>query len=123
MTDIEARIAELFNEKITSNNQVVNTNDVVEVITIMGNPEQYIDENEEQEEQKQENFSSKQRAYSTAKKLFRDPDERVIGGVASGIAAYFGVNKIWVRFVYLLGNWLIIMRYVRNKDGNRIFSG
>ncbi|MEJ6737043.1 MAG: hypothetical protein QNK84_08400 [Flavobacteriales bacterium] len=49
MTDIEARIAELFNEKITSNNQVVNTNDVVEVITIMGKPEQYIDEDEEQE--------------------------------------------------------------------------
>ena len=102
MTDIEARIAELFNEKITSDNQVVNTNDVGEVITIMGKPEQYIDEDEEQEEQKQENFSSKQRAYSTAKKLFRDPDERVIGGVASGIAAYFGVNKIWVRLLFIL---------------------
>jgi phage shock protein PspC (stress-responsive transcriptional regulator) len=86
----------------------------------MGKPEQYVDEDEEPAAEK---TYTNQRTYSSAKKLFRDPDDRMIGGVASGIAAYFGVNKIWVRFVYLLGNWLIIMRYIRNKDGNRIFSG
>ena len=42
MTDIEARIAELFNEKITSENQVISSNDVEEVVTIMGKPEQYV---------------------------------------------------------------------------------
>ena len=60
MMDIEARIAELFNEKITSENQVIQSKDVVEVITIMGKPEQYVDEEEEQQEhQKQEKFSSR----------------------------------------------------------------
>ncbi|PCJ25014.1 MAG: hypothetical protein COA97_08535 [Flavobacteriales bacterium] len=101
MTDIEARIAELFNEKITSDNQVVSSNDVEAVVTIMGKPEQYIDEDEGQE-QHQQSFSSKQRTYSTAKKLFRDSDDRMIGGVASGIAAYFGMDAIWLRLFFVI---------------------
>mgnify|MGYP000563153950 CR=1 FL=1 len=99
MTDIEARIAELFSEKITSNNQVVNTKDVDEVITIMGKPEQYIDEDEELIEEKS---YTKQRNHSTAKKLFRDSDDRIIGGVASGIAAYFGINSAYIRFILIV---------------------
>jgi len=101
MTDIEARIAELFNEKISSDSQVIQSQDVEEVITIMGKPEQYVDEDED-EPQPQESFSSKQRTYSTAKKLFRDPDDRMIGGVASGIAAYFGIETIWLRLFFVV---------------------
>ncbi|MGB0882334.1 MAG: PspC domain-containing protein [Vicingaceae bacterium] len=99
MTDIEARIAELFNEKITEQNQVVNTKDVDEVITIMGKPEQYVEDGEEMNEK---TYSSSQKTYSTAKKLFRDPDERMIGGVASGIAAYFGISPIWIRILFII---------------------
>ena len=99
MTDIEARIAELFNEKITDQNQVVNTKDVDEVITIMGKPEQYVDEDEEPVEEKK---SSNQSSYTTAKKLFRDPDDRMIGGVASGIAAFLHVKPWVVRFVLIV---------------------
>ncbi len=103
MTDIEARIAELFSEKITSDNQVINSNDVEEVVGIMGKPEQYLDEDEEEQQQKEQNSSNqKRKPYRTAKKLFRDPDERMIGGVASGIAAYFGINPIWVRLGFAL---------------------
>jgi phage shock protein PspC (stress-responsive transcriptional regulator) len=101
MTDIEARIAELFNEKITSENQVVNTNDVDEVITIMGKPEQYVDEDEGEEETQQQTTSS-QKTYSSAKKLFRNPDDRMIGGVASGIANYFGIEAIWLRLFFVI---------------------
>ncbi len=100
MTDIEARIAELFNEKITSDNQVISSNDVEEVVTIMGKPEQYVDEEEDQEQQ--QSFSSKQRTYTTAKKLFRDPEDRMIGGVSSGIAAYFGMDAIWLRLFFVI---------------------
>ena len=99
MTDIEARIAELFSEKITSDNQVVNTKDVEEVITVMGKPEQYIDEEEEPAAEK---FHTNQRTYSSAKKLFRNPDDRMIGGVSSGIAAYFGVETLWARLFFVL---------------------
>jgi len=101
MTDIEARIAELFNEKITSDNQVINSSIVEEVVTIMGKPEQYIDEDEDSTQQ-EESFSSNQRTYSTAKRLFRDPDDRMIGGVSSGIAAYFGIDALWIRLFFVI---------------------
>ncbi|MDG1476819.1 MAG: PspC domain-containing protein [Vicingaceae bacterium] len=101
MTDIEARIAELFNEKITSENQVINAKDVEEIITIMGKPEQYLDEDDKESVEEEKSYS-KQRTYTTAKKLFRDPDERVIGGVASGIAAYFGITPIYIRLFLIV---------------------
>jgi phage shock protein PspC (stress-responsive transcriptional regulator) len=100
MTDIEARIAELFNEKVNSDNQVINSSIVEEVVTIMGKPEQYIDEDEESTQQ-QESFSSN-RTYNTAKKLFRDPDQRIVGGVASGISNYFGIDSIWLRLFFVI---------------------
>ena len=102
MTDIEARIAELFNEKITSENQVVSSSDVEEVVSVMGKPEQYVDEDENEEEQAKSNSNRRTYTYSTAKKLFRDPDDRMIGGVASGIANYFGIDAIWVRLFFVI---------------------
>ncbi|MFB0926269.1 MAG: PspC domain-containing protein, partial [Vicingaceae bacterium] len=99
MMDIEARIAELFSEKITSENQVIQSKDVDEVIIVMGKPEQYIDEDEEEKEA--QSFSN-QKTYTSAKKLFRDPDDRMIGGVASGISNYFGVESIWLRLFFVI---------------------
>ncbi len=98
MVDIEARIAELFSAKITTKNQVIKENDVVEIIEIMGKPEQYIDEDEEniKDEPKKVNTSN------SDKKVFRNPDERMLGGVASGLAAYFGFDTIWMRLFFVL---------------------
>ena len=47
MADIEARIAELFTEKLQKNKNVVTLTDVEEIIEIMGNPSQYTDEEDE----------------------------------------------------------------------------
>jgi phage shock protein PspC (stress-responsive transcriptional regulator) len=99
MTDIEARIAELFSSKLTPSNQVINEKDVEEVMSIMGKPEQYVDE---EEGENQTNEKPPYTNYSTAKKLFRDPDERIIGGVASGIASYFGIDSILVRLFFVI---------------------
>ncbi|MFN4082712.1 MAG: PspC domain-containing protein [Bacteroidia bacterium] len=53
------------------------------------------------------------------KKLFRDPDNRILGGVSSGIAGYFGFDIIWVRlffiaslFLFGTGFWLYILLWV-----------
>lgn len=102
MTDIEARIAELFSSKLTAENQVIRSKDVEEIITIMGKPEQYIDEDDIDESNEPKKEHSQKSTYKTAKKLFRDPDERVLGGVASGIAAYFGFNPLWTRLLFVL---------------------
>lgn len=102
MTDIEARIAELFNARLTSTNQVIRSKDVEEVIGIMGKPEQYIDEEGESQEER----TSTHQNYNTAKKLFRDPDDRMIGGVAAGIAAYFGMEALWLRLFFVVAIFL-----------------
>lgn len=99
MTDIEARIAELFNEKISDSNQVILKKDVEEVITIMGKPEQYITDDEMEEE---ETTYERKRSTSSDKKFFRNPDERVLGGVCSGVAAYFGFDTIWARLFFVM---------------------
>ena len=100
MSDIEARIAELFSAKITGQNQVISVKDVLHVMEVMGKPEQFIDG----EDKEQESFSSSSATYKrTSKRLFRDPDDRVIGGVSSGIGAYLGVDPVWVRLFFIVG--------------------
>ena len=98
IADIEARISELLSEKITDERQVVNENDIDDVITIMGQPEDYADA----EESYNDASYSYQRNNSIGKKLFRDGEDKFLGGVAAGIAHYFNVDTIWIRLVFLV---------------------
>ena len=93
IADIEARISELLSEKITDARQVINENDIDDIIKIMGQPEDYA----EPEESYNESSYSYQRNSASGKKLFRDGDDKFLGGVASGIAHYFDIDTIWVR--------------------------
>ena len=78
IADIEARIAELFSELLQSKAEVISIKEVEEVITIMGQPEDYLDEEALNEEQP--NFNS-QTTTSINKKLYRDINDRYISGV------------------------------------------
>lgn len=94
--DIESRIAELLQMKISDSKQVVNLSDVNEVIGMLGQPI-------EMDEHHGEDESASERAHTSAKKrLFRDPDNQKIAGVASGIAAYFVVDPLWIRLLFIL---------------------
>jgi len=95
--DIESRIAELFQEKITSENQVINLEIVNEVIDVMGNPEDIADTAEETG--KKQTFHE---SYSTSKRLYRDPDNSVIAGVCSGLGAYFGIDTVIFRLLFVI---------------------
>lgn len=99
ISDIEARIAELFSERIQNEKQVVGIKLVDEVITIMGQPEDYLVDDEifEDEPQPRQSYSSR-----TTKKLFRDTDNSYIGGVAAGLSHYFGIDAIWMRLLWIL---------------------
>lgn len=97
IADIEARISELLSEKITDARQVVNEGDIENIIAIMGQPEDYA---EAEEGYSQANYSY-QRNNTSGKKLFRDGDDKFLGGVASGIAHYFDVDAIWIRLAML----------------------
>jgi len=97
ISDIEARISELFNDRIENDKQVIGIKEVDEVINIMGQPEDYIIDDEI--------FEDEPKTYhrkSTGKKLFRDTDNSYIGGVSSGLAHYFGIEAIWIRLAWIV---------------------
>jgi len=98
IADIEFRISELLSEKIKDPRQVINESDIDEVINIMGQPEDYVFE-----EDSYSNNSKNTGSYQSynQKKLFRDGDDKFLGGVASGIGHYFGIEAIWVRLIWL----------------------
>lgn len=98
IADIEARIAELFYEKMEDPRQVITEKEVDEVIAIMGQPEDYhIDEDIFDDAPR---GSSGARA-SRAKKLYRDIDHKYIGGVSAGLEHYLGIDALWIRLIFL----------------------
>ncbi|MBF8150783.1 PspC domain-containing protein [Winogradskyella sp. F6397] len=99
IADIEARIAELFAERIQNEKQVVGIKLVDEVITIMGQPEDYlVDDEIFEDEPKQHNH---QKSHTT-RRLFRDTDNSYIGGVSAGLGHYFGLDALWVRLIWVI---------------------
>jgi phage shock protein PspC (stress-responsive transcriptional regulator) len=94
MEDIEARIAEIFHEHLKTSAQVVNMKLVEKVISQLGYPEG----NPQAEEPKKSNFY-----YKPSKRLFRDPDNTMLGGVCGGLGAYFDIDVVLVRIISLLG--------------------
>lgn len=92
MNDIENRIAELLQEAIQKQNiEVVKLKDIQQVIQILGNPDDII--SEDYTETGKEKVS---------RKLYRDLDRNMLGGVAAGIAAYLHISLPLVRFLFLL---------------------
>jgi len=99
LSDIEARIAELFHEKMENDRQVITLKEVDEVITVMGQPEDYqIDEDIFEDEPRS---ASKEPARNT-KKLYRDTETKYIGGVCSGLEHYLGIDALWIRLIFIL---------------------
>jgi phage shock protein PspC (stress-responsive transcriptional regulator) len=94
--DIEARIAEIFSERITSSKQVITNKDVDEMISMMGKPEEF----QESTSANATNQEVPPPLPSQRSRLYRDPDNRVIGGVCSGLAAYFNIDPVWLRIAF-----------------------
>jgi len=94
--DIEMRVSELLTEKQKSEKHVVGLKDVDEVITVMGQPEDYIIEDEEKTNQ---SFHDNGRRN---KKLYRDKEKGMIGGVATGLGHYFGIEAVWIKIIFLI---------------------
>ncbi|WGD35040.1 PspC domain-containing protein [Olleya sp. YS] len=103
IADIEARIAELFSERMKTDRQVIGNKEVEDVITIMGQPEDYLVDDEIFEDEPNKSYThSKSSKSSNSKKLFRDTENSYIGGVCAGLAHYFNIDVIWVRLVWIL---------------------
>ncbi len=98
ISDIEARIAELFNEKIKNDRQVISIKEVEEVIAIMGQPEDYMVDEEIFEDEPKRTKTTK----TVGKQLYRDTENGHVGGVSSGLGHYLGIEAIWVRLLWIL---------------------
>lgn len=99
--DIEARIAELFAEKRADKSQVISMKDVDEVIAIMGQPEDYMVD-EDIFEDEPETTSSKKTKKSSNKRLYRDTENSYVGGVSSGLGHYLEIDAIWIRLLWVV---------------------
>lgn len=92
--DIEQRISELLSEKISEERQVINQANIDEVIAVMGQPEDYIYDDEL--------FHESQPRKSRSKKLYRDGKDKILGGVSSGLGYYLGIDTAWVRILWII---------------------
>ena len=99
MKDIEMRVAELLIEKQKSDKHVINNKDVDEVIVVMGQPEDYRidDENDSASDTKEPYYP-----YTKTKKLYRDKDRGTIAGVCTGLGHYFGIDAVWLKILFLI---------------------
>ena len=99
MKDIEMRVAELLIEKQKSDKHVINNKDVDEVIVVMGQPEDYRidDENDSASDTKEPYYP-----YTRTKKLYRDKDRGTIAGVCTGLGHYFGIDAVWLKILFLI---------------------
>jgi phage shock protein C, pspC len=96
--DVEQRMAELLKDR-TANREVIMHQDVLYLIEVLGKPEQYV---EDEEADKATNAATKAtaKAFSTNKPLYRDIDDRKIGGVLSGLAHYFNISPTMLRIAF-----------------------
>jgi phage shock protein PspC (stress-responsive transcriptional regulator) len=152
INDIESRISELFQERLKGGSTCITDDDVNGIIRNMGRPEDFEEENGEtnENENAQSAGSKKEKSesyYKTdwswkSKRLYRDENHKILGGVCSGIAAYFGIDPVIVRIVFLISGvgflayillWMFVpgssmvengvrKRLYRNPDG-KILGG
>lgn len=121
--DIEYRISELLTERLTASHQsVVTISHIEEIISRIGRPEEILEMENEYEtsgsagrERQEEEIdveinlgNAREQGVNpppvppVRKRLFRDPNNKIIGGVCGGIGAYFNIDPTWIRLCFVL---------------------
>lgn len=94
LSDIESRMSELFRSRLTNYKQVISMDDVRHAISVLGTPEDISDNEGASAHDK---FSSP--GYH---RMYRDPDNRLIGGVCSGMGAYWSIDPLIIRIIFVV---------------------
>ncbi len=97
--DIESRIAELFREWKRSE-EVIGQKEIDKVQELLGRPEDYLVD--EEETSKSIKTSNSKKETQGNRKLFRDTENGMIGGVCAGLASYVSVDRMWIRLIAIL---------------------
>lgn len=103
VADIEARLAELLKAKTHAGKQVLVDEDIHEAINVMGKPSDF-EENTSDDNKQSSSASREQKTYyaNKTRRVFRDGDNKVLGGVCSGIASYFDTDPLWIRLALVV---------------------
>ncbi|GHT13654.1 hypothetical protein FACS189415_1600 [Bacteroidia bacterium] len=101
IADFEARIEELLSEKVRLGYEVITIEQVEEVITRVGKPADFSDEDKTNEEEKEKQTTRPEYQY-VKKKFFRNMDDKMFGGICSGLSAYFGWDVLPIRIVLII---------------------
>lgn len=111
INDIESRIAELMNDKVKKGDAAITDDNIEEIINAMGRVEDFEAADTDTTEQAQPQPQSNQYQSETGKektkkqgrgRLYRDTNDRFIGGVCSGIADYTNVDPAVVRLIFAI---------------------
>ncbi len=97
--DIESRIAELLQEKISEGKQAIISEWVDEVMLRMGKPKDFMDT---EEDENAAYVCADDKMEKTKKRLYRDRENRVFGGVCSGLGAYLNVDPVFIRIIFIV---------------------
>ena len=97
LTDIETRMAELFQSKITPEKEVLTLAEAREIIDVMGEPEEIVDEAPGEEE-----VPYIRQTGRRGRRMYRDPDNQIIGGVCSGLGGYLNIDPVFVRILFVI---------------------
>lgn len=105
--DIEARIAELFTIRLNAGAHAVDKSDVLKVIETLG-PASALNDGRDAKGNPVSHFPApyssayNQQVPPSGRRLFRNPNDKMIGGVCSGIANYFDIDPVIVRLVFAI---------------------
>ena len=116
--DVEQRMAELLKDR-TANREVIMHQDVLYLIEVLGKPEQYV-EDEEADKATNAAPEASTKAFSANKPLYRDIDDRKIGGVLSGLAHYFNISPTMLRIAFAV---CLILSFVVSYRWIFLFNG
>jgi phage shock protein C len=100
VADIENRIAELFDYKLKNGRPAIFLDDVQDIMGQIGNPDQFGNDDMPEEPIKTATAENgKRRSY---RRLYRNDDDKMLGGVCGGLGAYFDVNPMIPRILFIL---------------------
>lgn len=115
INDIEARIAEQLLEHTKHNKSIVTLTEIEQVMATMGSVEE-IREESSTDSSSSEKTTSGSTDENAPRRLFRNPDDVILTGLGSGIAAYFNIDPLIVRLILLvlvpLTSGFIILLYI-----------
>lgn len=118
ISDIEARMCELLQMKASKSESIITLEDAKSIIEIMGNP---VDFEEEVTDNTESNSTKSQRSENTVitKKLYRDTENGILGGVCAGLAKYFHIDVVVIRIGYAA--CIASAGFIADKLGGYIF--